>query len=155
MKTNFDPIERLNSLMQLKTYAENQIEELSERIIKFPKLEPEYEDMEESMIDYKIIYLDQSNAHEFKKNNLNLYQVNIDWKYSGKLTADDVHHDTQINEELKIIAANEFSAWISACNILGDHYSPAGENVWCDVEESTSIKITNTLGQYYLGTFHE
>ena len=107
------------------------------------------------MNNYESIYVDQFNAPQFKKNNLSLYQVNIDWKYSGKLTADDVHHDSEIKEKLNIIAVNDYSAWISACNILDNYYSPAGENVWCDVEESTSIKITNILGHYYLGTFHE
>ena len=47
MNNNFDPTERLNALMQLRSYAENEVEELSERIINFPKLEPEYEEMKE------------------------------------------------------------------------------------------------------------
>ena len=47
MKSYFDPTERLNALMQLKSFAENEIDELSKRIINFPKLEPEYEEIEE------------------------------------------------------------------------------------------------------------
>ena len=42
MKT-FNPTERMASLMELRSYAQNEIEELNERIANFPKLEPEYD----------------------------------------------------------------------------------------------------------------
>jgi len=111
--------------------------------------------LETWLFKYTSVDVNEENIKILEEDGFEFYNVKVNWTFEGKLTADDRYHDIRIKEDLWVMAKDDYDAWLTACDVMGDNYSPAGEGAWIDVFDSTELIRVNKYRSYFYGVDHE